>query len=114
MRKRNQTARRYIKRGRVEAVAVVDGGVEGEAGAGVVLWELVWVGNVAHVEGCEGCWLWDCTVKLVLAVLDDCLQVFEYLEVVFSGGQDWLVKLLWVVLEWHGKGGCREGGGRFL
>ena len=44
------------------------------------------MGDVARVERGEGGWLWDCTVELVLAVLDDRLEVFEDVEVGFPGG----------------------------
>ena len=52
------------------------------------------LGDVAHVERGEGRWLRDCVVELVLALLDDRLEVFEDVEVVFSRGQDGLVELL--------------------
>ena len=85
---------------------------------GVLLWGLVGVGlrlgNVAHVERGEGGWLWDCTVELVLAVLDDGFEAFEDLEVVFAGREAWLVKLLLggdVVRVGHGEGRGGEGGG---
>jgi hypothetical protein len=73
--------------------------------------ELV-LGNVAHVEGGEGCGLGDCTVELVLALLDECLEVLEDVEVVFSGGQGRVELLRWgdVGLEGHGEGG--KGGAR--
>lgn len=58
--------------------------------SGILLWELVWMnltlGDVTHVKRGEGGWLWDCTVELVLALLDDGFEVFEDLEVVFTWG----------------------------
>ena len=69
-------------------------------------------GDVAHVERGEGGWLWDCTIELVLVVLDDRLEVFEDVEAAFPKRQDGLVELLlllWdVVLEGHGEGGSRR------
>ena len=52
------------------------------------------LGDVARVERGEGGWLWDCTVELVLAVLDDRLEVFEDVEAAFPEGQDGLVEFL--------------------
>ena len=52
------------------------------------------LGDVAHVERGEGRWLRDCAVELVLALLDERLEVFEDVEIVFSGGLDGLVELL--------------------
>ena len=72
-------------------------------------------GDVADVERGEGGWLGDCAVELVLALLDDCLEVFEDLEVVFAGGEDGLEELLLrggdVVLVGHGERGREDGGG---
>jgi hypothetical protein len=55
---------------------------------GILLREMGWMGlwlrDMAHVERCEGSWLWYCTIELVLSLLDDRLEVFEDLEVVFS------------------------------
>jgi len=44
------------------------------------------LGDVARVDRGEGGSLWDCTIELVLAILDDRLEVFENLEVVFTWG----------------------------
>ena len=80
--------------------------------------QLVWMGDslgdVAHVERGEGRWLRDCAVELVLALLDDGLEVFEDVEVAFPRGQG-LVELLLllrgdVVLVGQGEGGGGEGG----
>ena len=88
-------------------------------GTGIVLWQLVWMGHslgdVAHVERGEGCWLWGRTVELVLAVLDDRLEVFEDVKAAIPGGQDRLVELLLLLLLWdvvlkgHGEGEAEKG-----
>ena len=44
------------------------------------------LGDVARVDRGEGSSLWDCTIELVLATLDDRLEVFENLEVAFTWG----------------------------
>lgn len=50
------------------------------------------------VEGGESSWLWHSTVKLVLTLFDDCFEVFEYLKVVFTWWEYWMVELVVVGL----------------
>ena len=67
----SQTAKRYITERYVRHITVVDRKVERGTGAGVLVWMGLSLGDVAHVDRGKGGWLWDCTIKLVLAVLDD-------------------------------------------
>ena len=95
MRERRERAKRYIVR----------------VGAGIVL-QLVWMGDslgdVVHVERGEGRWLRGCAVELVLAILDDRLEVFE---AVFPGGQGLEELLLCGEMVRHGEGGREARGG---
>ena len=69
------------------------------------------LGDVAHVERGEGRWLRDCAVELVLALLDDGLEVFEDVEVAFPGGQGLEELLLCGEVVGHGEGGREAHGG---